>query len=964
MGNYFIYTLRAHYSQFGKAFGSEKLTFKATFLFLLGVIFNIQLFAQCPVVDNTTGFGLPAVVCPDVPFLLTNPMPGQARYEWDFCANEIMNTPVANVYATVPLANAPFKPKLLLDNGEYFLFTIAASNNNIIRMDLGTNPNNYPISYVNLNNFGTDVNSPAGIDFYKEGSNWYALVVNYSNGLSRLSFGNSLKNIPVAQVLGNFGGWNSSTNIAVASDGTNVYAWYSNGNLDRIDVINFGNSITNNINASSIIHSISFPNGSYPYDFKAVKDCSTNIWSILGINAGNGGYFRLRYDTGFLNLPTVSNLPNTLSFGVSGIDFIQINDKYYGYVSGFSGENASLTYGTNISTSNPIVQNLNSPSTSTSFNSFVGLTLTKYQDKYLAYGINYINNIIFKIDFQQACKANIGFSTAENPPSISYHATGTFPISLRVYNASNQLIKTYTKNITVNPTATIAEFNAPEVCTGQTTNFINNSIGADANVSSWAWNFGDGNTSSLKTPAYTYASSGSYNTTLTVTNTNGCINTYSQTSRVSAGVTANFTANPTYCVGQAINFPNNSTHTNVEFDDASGFYWDFGDFTYSPFKNPNKIYTTAGTYNVQLTVKDKAGCTNTVSKSINVINAPVANFTFPTTICAGTPITFTNNSTGSITGYQWNIEGIGIRTEASPIITFASAGQYDVSLMVTNTNGCQITYAVDNIVVNALPKPDFIAKKNSSNILNYTFQNQSIGIGTFVWDFGNGIKSADTSPTYTYPQQGEYSVNLSVTGSGSCVQTISKIVQIGTANYDLSIQNASIDADGIAQISFKNNSNFSVDSVNIVAQVGSEEIKNIYKNRVAPTDVGVYSFAIPLDLLQKNPYVCLRVSLKTPLRENYLDNNTSCFNLSGKFQVFAPFPNPASKSISVAYTCPTNDFVELIIYDAIGRKIVQTLNGSTGYNEQKINISSFYTGIYIFQFQYKGEVFNKKVVIE
>jgi PKD repeat protein len=69
------------------------------------------------------------------------------------------------------------------------------------------------------------------------------------------------------------------------------------------------------------------------------------------------------------------------------------------------------------------------------------------------------------------------------------------------------------------PVAPVASFTAPtSACVNTTVTFSNTSTGTPT---SYLWNFGDGQTSTLANPTHTYATSGSYTVTLTVTNTAG-----------------------------------------------------------------------------------------------------------------------------------------------------------------------------------------------------------------------------------------------------------------------------------------------------------------------------------------------------------------------------------------------------------------------------------------------------------
>ena len=84
------------------------------------------------------------------------------------------------------------------------------------------------------------------------------------------------------------------------------------------------------------------------------------------------------------------------------------------------------------------------------------------------------------------------------------------------------------------PVAPVASFTSPtSACVNTTVSFTNTSTGTPT---SYLWNFGDGQTSTLANPTHTYATSGSFTVTLTVTNTAGN-NTTTSTVVVQAAVT-------------------------------------------------------------------------------------------------------------------------------------------------------------------------------------------------------------------------------------------------------------------------------------------------------------------------------------------------------------------------------------------------------------------------------------------
>lgn len=71
-------------------------------------------------------------------------------------------------------------------------------------------------------------------------------------------------------------------------------------------------------------------------------------------------------------------------------------------------------------------------------------------------------------------------------------------------------------------------FVAKSNCKGVAVQFMNTSKGTLAGTT-YSWKFGNGNTSTLQNPTYTYATAGNYTVELTVNNGNGCIKTTSHT---------------------------------------------------------------------------------------------------------------------------------------------------------------------------------------------------------------------------------------------------------------------------------------------------------------------------------------------------------------------------------------------------------------------------------------------------
>ena len=114
-----------------------------------------------------------------------------------------------------------------------------------------------------------------------------------------------------------------------------------------------------------------------------------------------------------------------------------------------------------------------------------------------------------------------GMSSEQNPTYI-YNTSGTYTVSLTATNANGSNTETKTDYITVNASGDIpiADFTANKtlILADETVVFTDQSTNTPT---SWAWNFGDGGTSTIQNPSYTYNTGGTYAVELIATNDNG-----------------------------------------------------------------------------------------------------------------------------------------------------------------------------------------------------------------------------------------------------------------------------------------------------------------------------------------------------------------------------------------------------------------------------------------------------------
>lgn len=218
----------------------------------------------------------------------------------------------------------------------------------------------------------------------------------------------------------------------------------------------------------------------------------------------------------------------------------------------------------------------------------------------------------------------------------------------------------------------------------------------------WFWDFGDGNTSTLQNPVHNYTSTGNFVVKLVVTDTiQGCSDSATSSVKVSIP-TSNFSGSPLFgCGPLTVNFSDASSSSGTGITSWS---WDFGDGNSSTQQNPTHTYQTPGVYTVILTATDSNGCTNSHTKSSYVqVIGPDVNFgpdTVNPTCATSIVVNFTDSTVfgAPITSWSWNFGDGGSSNLQNPGHVYSAVGQYDVTLTVTDIDGCTRSFTRSDLV--------------------------------------------------------------------------------------------------------------------------------------------------------------------------------------------------------------------------------------------------------------------------
>ncbi|MBT7244956.1 MAG: PKD domain-containing protein, partial [Euryarchaeota archaeon] len=355
----------------------------------------------------------------------------------------------------------------------------------------------------------------------------------------------------------------------------------------------------------------------------------------------------------------------------------------------------------------------------------------------------------------------------------------------------------------------------------------------------YAWDFDDGNTSSLKSPVRPYLEVGQYNASLRVMDQGG---TWSQSDVKSINITDTSLPNPIITVnglviednisiltGQIVQFGAERTTDNVPVNNLQ-FTWDWGDGELEGGKGVSSAYhlwadglTAVTTYNLTLTVDDGV---NTASKIIQVF----VNNRAPGQINSDVIITETFTATmlpnvfededGVLVEWNWNFDegvnldgGIVDRTDLfvemmsanqNPMAAWSTPGIKLVNITVLDNDGAAASAQMTVQVLNQLPVAQFTVRDSGSAgspIIDfriddgqvdvpYTFDGRSsfdpdgqVGDSTdltFNWTFSDGTTSEQSLVTHNFSTPGEHFVTLYVideNGMSSEQRTLSIRIQ-------------------------------------------------------------------------------------------------------------------------------------------------------------------------------------------
>ena len=391
----------------------------------------------------------------------------------------------------------------------------------------------------------------------------------------------------------------------------------------------------------------------------------------------------------------------------------------------------------------------------------------------LSTGNGYINTWIWNFG-DGSPTVTVNFPNSPNVSHI-YYSSGVFSVSLTVitnYGCSDTLVK----QVVINALPSVDfSYTPAQPCVFDPVFFT--PIANTASIANYFWQFGDGGTAVMQSPAHTYSVPGTFNVSLTITDTSGCVSSVTKPVTVHANPIANFSFPSVACTGAPVQF------TDLTQTNGGGaiiqWYWDFGDpasgaSNSSNIQNPQHTYATSGAYIVSLVVTNNNGCIDSLSSiiTVNQSPAPSSAITGNTAPCQGSGQTYSVTNVSGNT-YTWALPtSWAINTGQGTSSITVTTGTQSGNIAVTPSNSCGSgTPATLAVSPGLLPAQTSAITGNAApcqaSIQTYSVTN--VTGTTYIWSVPAGwsITSGQGTSSITLTT-GTQNGNISVTPSNSC----------------------------------------------------------------------------------------------------------------------------------------------------------------------------------------------------
>jgi len=392
-----------------------------------------------------------------------------------------------------------------------------------------------------------------------------------------------------------------------------------------------------------------------------------------------------------------------------------------------------------------------------------------------------VNAVAWEWNFGDGSTSNI------QNPTHTYAGAGPFSLTLKVYNKAGcaSTFRVLLKSCIAQPVFKLIDFKMG--CIPFKVRLVDQTKYTGP-VKSRMLDMGDGHVAAFigDTFEYVYTSTpkiqkSGYTIVYTITDTTGAISTFK------------YKVNPLHPKPDFNTFLGHFCDKNIFIfnsieNDYTGvgpykYLWKIeGDSTFYTSKSISKEFAKEGTYKVTLTLSDVMGCTESITKNIDIKFRKLEASFSCTPVKANCPplmVTFKENSTvvnDKVTSWYWDFGDGSHSFDKSPQHFYYHPGLYNIRLIVWDTIGCSDTIDVNKMIEIKGPTGAYtIDKVRGCNPLKVTFTATSNNASSFMWDFGDGTIESGQQVTHEYHYRrgaNKFFPALILSDSGGCIDII------------------------------------------------------------------------------------------------------------------------------------------------------------------------------------------------
>ncbi len=380
-------------------------------------------------------------------------------------------------------------------------------------------------------------------------------------------------------------------------------------------------------------------------------------------------------------------------------------------------------------------------------------------------------------------------------------------------------------------------------------------------------------------------------------------------------------------------FADSFTNTTSGGTKPYTFLWDLGNGNHSTSQNANTVYITQGTYRISLYVTDANGKTDSITKTINVLGSPKADYNAIVKYCAVAFFQAAQNikSPTPIKKYIWVGEGSPgqgplYKIGRTGYYFYTEGGMYHYTLVLTGSNGCIAQYP-DSVYIP--PRPQISLPYDTSVCSNTKFTITAYPSGGTppykIWWEDQSLNITGPSMTQTILRDTSFLVN--VTDSNGCYNydsTYIKVNPLPSAKWKLNYGGAAT----------------------YFHAKDSSQTDSSYKWIFGDGDLAT-GFSTKHIYQRKDDY---HVSL-------FVTGSNGCANkFDSTFNIIDVniFPNPFISELNIEYVLSYQSDIRIELSDMMGKQIAEITNETQVPGLYKVDINSdkyhLRSGMYLLKF--------------